>query len=151
MDKDNFTIKKIKAAETRNLRQIILRPHQTPEELNYPGDDDKESVHFGLFYKEKLCGIASVYRQSPSGDNSTVSWRLRGMATSEEVRGMGFGKELMKECLNYVKENNGEIFWCTARTTAESFYEIFGLKRQGDVFTPEGLGEHVIMSINLQQ
>ncbi|MBV6478756.1 MAG: hypothetical protein HGGPFJEG_01513 [Ignavibacteria bacterium] len=149
MNNKEFYIKKISADDTRHLRQIILRPHQTANELVYPGDDDSDSVHFGLYFENKLCGIASVYRQSPAGENSTASWRLRGMATTEETRGMGFGKELMKECLNFVRSKNGEKFWCTARTTAEGFYELFGLKRHGDVFTPEGLGEHVIMSIKL--
>lgn len=149
MNKKEFNIKRITAEDTRNLRHIILRPHQSPEELIYPGDEDPESVHFGLFCDNKLTGIASVYRQSPAGLNSNDSWRLRGMATAEEVRGMGFGKELMNECLKYVKEKKGKVFWCTARTTAESFYEMFGLKRQGEVFTPEGLGEHVIMSREL--
>ena len=149
MNKKDFKISRIKSEDTRNLRHLILRPHQSPEELIYPGDDDPESVHFGLFYKDKLSGIASVYRQSPAGMSSDNSWRLRGMATAEEVRGMGFGKELMNECLKYANEKKGKMFWCTARTTAESFYEMFGLKRQGEVFTPEGLGEHVIMSMEL--
>ena len=150
MDKIKFTIKKISAEETRNLRQLILRPNQKPEELVYPGDDDDESVHFGLFIKNELEGIASIYNEPMSGADDNFSWRLRGMATSEKLRGMGFGRELMNECITHIKSKNGKIFWCNARTTAEKFYEKFGLKRIGNVFHPEGLGEYVVMMVEIK-
>jgi len=149
LNKKDFIVKKIKAEKTRNLRQIILRPHQSADELVYPGDEDAETVHFGLYYQNELCGIASVYRNSPNGYLSDDAWRLRGMATTEKSRGMGFGKELMHECLKFAKEKKGKLFWCNARVTAEKFYEKFGMKRYGDVFTPEGLGEHVVMKLIL--
>lgn len=147
MPERKFYIKKIKAEETRDLRQIILRPHQKPEELVYPGDDDTETVHFGLYIDNELSGIASLYNEPMKDESNNFSWRLRGMATSEKCRGMGFGKELMNECIAHIKSNNGKIYWCNARTTAEKFYEKFGMKRRGDVFHPEGLGEHVVMIV----
>lgn len=142
-------IKVIKAGDTRALRQLILRPHQKPEELIYPGDDDNLTVHFGLFENEKLSGIASLYKDQYSGIPEPESWRLRGMATTEECRGKGYGKLLMEKCIEHIRSNNGKLFWCNARTTAEKFYEIMGMKRTGEVFTPEGLGEHVVMYMNL--
>ena len=62
---------------------------------------------------------------------------------------MGFGKELMNKCIEHIRENNGKIFWCNARTTAENFYVKMGMKRIGEVFVPEGLGEHVVMFMSL--
>ncbi|HMR41572.1 MAG TPA: GNAT family N-acetyltransferase [Ignavibacteria bacterium] len=142
-------IKKISAEETRELRQLILRPHQKPEELVYPDDDDHQTVHFGLFENETLSGIASLYKDQYSGIDEPESWRLRGMATIEGSRGKGFGKELMNTCIEHIRSNKGKIFWCNARTTAEKFYEKMGMKRTGEVFTPEGLGEHVVMYMSL--
>lgn len=151
MTEKKYIIKKISAAETRNLRQLILRPHQKAEELNYPGDEDLETVHFGLYYNNKLSGIASVYRDPLPGSSDMDSWRLRGMATAEETRGFGFGKALMYESLNYAKSKTGKLFWCNARTTAEKFYEKFLMKRMGDIFYPEGLGAHVVMVLELNE
>lgn len=143
----NFIIRQISAGETRGLRKLILRPHQNEEELVYPGDDAPETIHLGLFYENKLCGIASLYKEPMLGSHEKESWRLRGMATTEEVRGYGFGKELMNYCINHIKSKDGKIFWCNARTTAEDFYKKFGMARIGEPFYPEGLGEHVVMSV----
>lgn len=144
-----MVIKKITAEDTRELRQIILRPHQKPEELIYDGDDDPSTIHFGLYENDILLGIASLYKDQYSGIEEPESWRLRGMATTEDSRGKGYGRELMNNCIDHISSNNGKIFWCNARTTAENFYEKMGMKRIGDVFTPEGLGEHVVMYMSL--
>ena len=144
-----FYIKEITADETRNMRQLTLRPHQKSDQLIYPGDYDKETVHFGLFYNDKLSGIASIYNEPIKGEDNDYSWRLRGMATTEDVRGKGFGKELMNICLNHIKSKNAKLFWCNARLTAERFYEKFDMKREGEVFSPDDLGEHVMMVLYL--
>ncbi|MBS1517135.1 MAG: GNAT family N-acetyltransferase [Bacteroidetes bacterium] len=138
-------VKKITASETRKLRQLILRPHQRAEELIYEDDEHPDTVHFGAFIGNELEGIASLYKHIPDGIEVKDSWRLRGMATSEKFRGRGLGLLLMNRCIEHSKKMNGKIFWCNARTTAEGFYEKFGLKRIGEVFTPEGLGEHIVM------
>ncbi|MBL8006724.1 MAG: GNAT family N-acetyltransferase [Ignavibacteria bacterium] len=142
-------IKVIPSGETRHLRKINLRPAQNEDELFYPGDDDEETVHFGLFCGNELCGIASLYKECMSGETNDFSWRLRGMATNENVRGKGFGSKLMNRCIEHIKSKNGKKFWCNARTTAEKFYEKFGMKRYGEVFFPEGLGEHIVMKMEI--
>lgn len=138
-------IKEINAAETRNLRQLTLRQNQPTETLVYPGDDAEDTIHFGAFIENELVGIASIYKEIMKVNDEPESWRLRGMATVESVRGKGYGKELMNKCIKYVKDNNGKLFWCNARITAEEFYEKFGMKRFGEIFYPENLGPHVVM------
>jgi len=147
----NVEIKKITAAGTRPLRQIILRPHQNADELVYEDDENPDSIHLGAYINNELCGIASLYKHRLKDNAEEEAWRLRGMATSESCRGKGLGVILMNECFKYVEEKNGLIFWCNARTTAEGFYEKFGMKRHGGVFTPEGLGEHVVMLMNIKK
>lgn len=142
-------IKVIPSGETRHLRKINLRPAQNEDELFYPGDDDEETVHFGLFCGNELCGIASLYKECMPGETNDFSWRLRGMATNENIRGKGFGTKLMNRCIEHIKSKNGKKFWCNARTTAEKFYEKFGMKRYGEVFFPEGLGEHIVMKMEI--
>ncbi len=145
MKEKNFYIKIIPARETRELRQLILRPHQSADELVYPGDEDKDTVHFGLICGDKLAGISSLYKQKMKDSDEPEAWRLRGMATAENFRGIGFGKELMYACIKHIENNKGKLFWCNARTTAEMFYEKFGMRRYGEVFYPEDLGAHIVM------
>jgi len=142
-------IKKITAAETRSLRQLTLRQHQPAETLVYPGDDDETTVHYGAFDNSELVGISSLYKDRFKEVEEPDSWRLRGMATIEKVRGQGIGKQLMELCISQAKENGGKIFWCNARVTAEKFYEKFGMKRTGEIFHPEDLGPHIVMIMDL--
>lgn len=138
-------IKKITPEQTTHLRQLTLRQHQSGKDLIYAGDYDKYTVHFGIFIDSQLEGIASVYKEGMKENAETDSWRLRGMATSEKIRGKGYGTKLLNECIEYIKKENGKLFWCNARISAEPFYEKFGMKRTGDVFHPEDLGPHVVM------
>ena len=55
-------IRPISAAETRPMRQSVLRPGKTLEELVYPGDDDPACAHLGAFDEAgRLVGIATVF------------------------------------------------------------------------------------------
>ena len=143
-------IKKITPEETTHLRQLTLRQHQKAEELIYQGDYDKDTVHFGAFIDSRLEGIASIYKEGMKENSKPDSWRLRGMATSEKIRGKGYGTILMKTCLDHIRKQNGKLFWCNARLTAESFYEKFGMKRIGEVFHPEDLGPHIVMWMDIK-
>ncbi|MDQ3020227.1 MAG: GNAT family N-acetyltransferase [Bacteroidota bacterium] len=138
-------IKIIIADETTHLRQLTLRQHQKEEELIYPGDYDDDTLHFGAFVNSELVGIASIYKEKLKDNEEPEAWRLRGMATIETVRGKGYGKDLMNECLEHIKKHHGKILWCNARISAEKFYEKFGMKRKGEIFYPGDLGPHVVM------
>lgn len=140
-----FQIKNITAEETTHLRQLTLRQHQEEKDLIYPGDHDEETLHYGAFEDSELVGIASIYKEKMKDIDEPESWRLRGMATTENVRGKGYGKDLMNKCLEHIKSKNGKLYWCNARITAEGFYEKFGMKRKGEIFYPEDLGPHVVM------
>ena len=63
-------IRVISAEETRPVRQRVLRPHQRPKELVYPGDDDHDTFHLGAYGDDgTLLAILSMYRhaQPPAG------------------------------------------------------------------------------------
>ncbi len=143
-------IKEITAEQTTNLRQLTLRQHQSGKDLIYPGDYDKDTVHFGIFVDSMLEGIASIYKEGMKENLKPDSWRLRGMATSEKIRGKGYGSELMNQCIEHIKNQSGILLWCNARITAERFYEKFGMKRIGEIFHPEDLGPHVVMLVEFK-
>ncbi|MCH8318681.1 MAG: GNAT family N-acetyltransferase [Bacteroidetes bacterium] len=68
-----FLIRSISAADTRPLRQQLLRPDQHTDELVYEGDDANDTLHAGAFLKGQLVGIASVFRQPRPGDRAPLN------------------------------------------------------------------------------
>ena len=113
-------IHRIPAAETRPLRQAILRPHQRVEELAYPGDDSADAAHFGAFLHDELIGIASVYHEAPHHETNKGAWRLRGMAVVPRFHRRGIGSLLLRACIDHVKQRGGTMMWFNARTAGRT-------------------------------
>lgn len=141
------TIARIPAADTRAIRQRVLRPTQSPDELVYPGDDQATSAHFGAFSDGELVGIASVYAESRPG--RAGEWRLRGMAVVPAHAGTGLGRRLFDATVEHARAAGGQSYWCNARTTAEGFYVRQGMSRVGEVFELPDIGPHVVMEMQL--
>jgi GNAT superfamily N-acetyltransferase len=150
------TTREITAAETRPLRQSVLRPGRTLEELVYPGDDDPGCAHFGAFDDAgRLVGIATVFPDPAPANLRGVmpdtaftpagAFRLRGMATLPEVRGAGYGRALMEACFDHARAQGGEYLWCNARVNAAGFYRSIGLEAFGDAFDIDLIGPHYVM------
>lgn len=132
-----ISIHPMDAADTRPLRQRILRPHQLAAELVYEGD--AEGLHLGAFdLGGRLLGIASFLTPAQG------VWRLRGMAVVEELRGRGIGRALIEHAHAHLAGRLQGI-WCNARTHACGFYERLGFVRCGDAFELPGIGEHYRM------
>jgi len=137
----------VAAPETFALRQRVLRPHQTPDEMALPGDDDPETAHFAARPPDgTVVGTASVRRQAPPWDPGDAgAWRLRGMATAPEMRGMGVGARILGAVVDHVAGRGGGLLWCNARTAAVSLYERGGMQTRGEVWEEEAIGPHVAM------
>jgi GNAT superfamily N-acetyltransferase len=138
-------IRPISAAETHWLRHIILRPHQAPETLIFPGDEAPDSLHVGAFLKGRLVGIASVIPQPFPGKPDQSAWQLRGMAIEAEVRRQGYGSALVRACLDYVMTQGGGIVWCKGRTPAVPFYQTLGFQAWGEEFVVPVTGPHYVL------
>ncbi|MFE8597841.1 GNAT family N-acetyltransferase [Archangium violaceum] len=141
-----YELQLIPAAETRYLRHVVLRPHQRPEELVYPGDDAPDTVHFGLYVDDEQHGVASLYREPRPGTKSTTEWRLRGMAVLASNQGRGYGAALLQACIEHAALQGGTRLWCNARTTASGFYKRLGFAVEGAEFELPGIGPHYLMS-----
>ncbi|MGZ3459243.1 MAG: GNAT family N-acetyltransferase [Archangium sp.] len=140
-----YDIRPIPASETRYLRHVVLRPHQRPEELVYPGDDAPDTVHLGLYVKGQQHGVASLYREPQPGSKSPTEWRLRGMAVIASEQGRGHGAALLQACIDHAARQGGTRLWCNARTTAAGFYRRLGFAVEGAEFELPGIGPHYLM------
>lgn len=140
-----FEIRPILAAETRQMRHEILRPHQTPEELVFPGDLDPKSLHIWGFVDGEMVGVASVMPSAMPGDPPKEAWQLRGMAVRPRFRRMGMGRAMVMACLRHVALDGGTLLWCRARTGAVPFYQSLGFQTEGDEFNIPYSGPHFVM------
>ena len=146
----NIELRPITAEQTRLLRSSVLRPHQSPDELIYDGDDAPESLHLGAFLNGNLVGIASVCQESIPGEDDPTAWRLRGMAIVPEVRGQGVGRALLERCVEYIVERGGTMLWCHGRSSVAGFYQALGFELYGEEFEIEVTGPHYVMKRKLE-
>ncbi len=137
-------VRSITAADTRPLRQAVLRPHQTIDELVFPGEEDPVAGHLGVFDDEELIGVVSIFPEPrEAGDDG--GWRIRGMATAPAWRRRGVGAALLTAALAHVVAAGGTSVWCSARTPAVGFYERFGFGTVGDEYDVPDIGPHYLM------
>lgn len=143
-------VEHINAAETRELRRVVLRPNQPPDACVYPGDDAPESIHLGIRGDDgNLIAVASFYREpTPDGPSAERQLRIRGMAVLPEHRGRGLGRALVDAGLAVAIRQSPPptLVWCNARTTAAGYYAKLGFFPQGDEFEIEGIGPHYVMA-----
>jgi ribosomal protein S18 acetylase RimI-like enzyme len=139
-------IRQVAADETYPLRQRVLRPHQTVAQVGSPADGDADAGHFAAYQGGKVVGVVSVLHQSPDdGPEQAGWWRLRGMATAEEVRGRGIGRALVAAVVAHAVAHDGTVLWCHARLPAVGFYRAAGFEATGEVWEEPAIGPHIAM------
>lgn len=124
--------------QTRALRQQILRPHQTAEELAAHERPDAYAV--GAFEGERLVAVGLIGPEGAPGE-----WRVRGMATLPDLRGRGAGSAVLEALLEHARRERGTGVWAYVRTPAVKLYERAGLSVATEEFTVAQIGPHVVM------
>ena len=144
--------------DTAALRQRVLRPHQSIEQLSSPRDDDPDTAVFAVREPQsgEVAATGSVRRESSPGDladkadGAHAHWRLRGMATKEELRGNGLGHLVLDACVEQVRGRGGGVLWCSARVGAREFYARAGFPQAADAYAGADVGPHVLMYRNVE-
>lgn len=157
---NSLEIRRITAAETRPLRQALLRQGVPQDQLVFPGDEDPDALHVGAFLAGEHVGIGSIFCQPPNMSVGVPSihpapdhpdaWRLRGMATTEAVRGQGIGGKILQACMGYVARQGGAFLWCDARIGAVRFYAGHGFETLGAQYLVPQVGAHYFMQRYVQ-
>jgi GNAT superfamily N-acetyltransferase len=135
--------REIPIADTRPLRQSILRPHQTLEELA-AHEPPHDGFAAGVFSGGDLIAVGFI---APEGEPG--SWRIRGMATVAEARGQGAGTAVLEALVTHARGRGGTRVWCNARTPARAFYERASFVVTSDEFEVPQIGPHFVMERNL--
>jgi ribosomal protein S18 acetylase RimI-like enzyme len=133
-------VRAVSLEQTRELRQAVLRPHQTVEEMAQ--DDGTDAFAVGAFNAGDLVAVGLVARDREPG-----TWRIRGMATSPLARGRGAGTAVLDALLRHAAERGAHRIWCNARTPARSLYERAGFRVVSEEFVIPEIGPHFVMEL----
>jgi GNAT superfamily N-acetyltransferase len=139
-------IRNVALEETLSLKQRVLRPHQTIDELARECADLADLTCFAAVEDGRVIGTATVHREAaPWAPEDTGAWRLRSMATEDGRRGEGIGAAALAAAVDHVRSQGGGLFWCNARTPAVPFYERAGFRTRGEAWVDAAIGPHIAM------
>ncbi|KGJ87430.1 GNAT family N-acetyltransferase [Colwellia psychrerythraea] len=134
-------IRQIEWQQTIPVRHRVLWPEKPPEFCYVDGDEI--GIHFGAFVNDVLVCVASIYIEDKNA-------RLRKYATELNFQGQGIGSAVLNKVITYLTTHEINVFWCDARESALSFYQRFGMVRQGERFYKSDVPYYKMsMSLNL--
>jgi ribosomal protein S18 acetylase RimI-like enzyme len=131
-------VREISLAETRPLRQAVLRPHESLVRL--AGHEPAQAYAVGAFDGEQLIAVGFVAPDGAAGE-----WRVRGMATVAQARGRGAGTAVLQELLKHAIDRGAERIWANVRTPARGLYERAGFQSVSEEFEIPRIGPHLRM------
>ena len=131
------------------LRSAVLRDGNPLDECIFPTDNIPGAFHLGYYVGEELACIASFHPQS-YGEYNGAGYQLRGMATSEQYRGKGFGNQLLNFGIVYLRGLKANYLWCNARKKAGQFYLNMGFELISPEFEVPVIGPHYVMYVKIQ-
>jgi GNAT superfamily N-acetyltransferase len=138
----SVSVRPVDPAQTRALRQRVLRPHESLEEL---ASHEPPGVHaVGVFDGDELVGVGFVCPDGGPGE-----WRVRGMATTREQRGRGVGSAILAALVDHARAQGATRVWCNARTPALSLYARAGFQVESEEFEIPGIGPHFVMALRV--
>lgn len=131
---------------TAPLRQAVLRPHQTIEEMSASVHDGEGAIYLAARRQGQVVGSGSVRPEAPPwAPEESGAWRVRGMATAPDQRGQGIGAAVLTALVERVSAAGGSTVWCSARIPARTFYERAGFAATGETWVDPRIGPHVHM------
>jgi GNAT superfamily N-acetyltransferase len=98
--------------------------------------------HFVALQRGLVVGTASVHREQPphaSGPGESA-WRVRDLATAEDLRGTGAGAALLRTALTHAALAGATTVWCHAPGPAAGFYRHHGF----EAGNRQGTGPHLM-------
>jgi GNAT superfamily N-acetyltransferase len=144
-------IRPITSAEARTVRLPVLRRGLPPEAAVLDHDDDPGTRHFGAFEGTRLIGVATFFAEPCPVRPGPRAWRIRGMATFEDMQRRGAGSSLAAEGIRAARADHAALIWCNARISARGFYEKLGFAAVGDEFVLPVSGPHYVMVKDLRE
>jgi ribosomal protein S18 acetylase RimI-like enzyme len=127
------------------LRQAVLRPHQTVEQVAAK-NEPAGAFAVGAFDGDELVAVGLVMP-----DGGLGAWRVRGMATAPWARRRGAGTAVLNALLQHATAHGATRVWCNARTRALSLYERVGFRTTSEEFELPRMGPHFVLELTLDR
>ncbi len=140
MSVDRFRLTTVPASAVIGLRHRVLRVGRPESEAHYEEDDDVATVHIAAVDADAQVMSCGTFFPEPL--DGAPAWRLRGMATDADYRGLGLGTAVLRVGIAHVASQQGRILWCNARAPALSLYRRAGFVTVGEAFDVPGIGPH---------
>lgn len=132
---ENVEIRKMNYLDVRPLRLAVLRAGMVNQSVNFDGDDEPTTVHFGAFSDAgENIGVSTWMRRSYQPAPQLKGLQLRGMATAANMQGRGIGGLLLGAGLQFGLKNDFDLIWANARDAALAFYNRHGYRTVGEGF-----------------
>jgi GNAT superfamily N-acetyltransferase len=146
----NVKVKAVPEEATLPLRQAVLRPHMTVDELARAGHAGPDVLWCAAYDDAgEVVGTGAASRGSPPWAPDRPAWRIRAMAVAPDRRGRGIGSAVLGALLDHVRSHGGGLTWCNARTPAQGLYARAGFVPVGDVSEIEHIGPHIAMALDV--
>ncbi len=138
------------------LRQSVLRPHQSVEQVAASdlllATGPPPASFAALDARDEVVGTVRVAAGDPPAVVSGLAlqgvggWRLRGMAVRADLRNGGLGNRLLDRAVAHVAGHGGGLLWCHARVPAMGLYRRAGFEVHGEPWEDSDIGPHVVMA-----
>lgn len=140
-------IERVPAAETYELRHLVLRRGDSPAGVAADDDDEPENGHFVHKIEDRVVATGTI-RRRPTPTGVGPAWQIRGMAVRPAYRGKGLGTAILTALLEHADAHGGGVIWCDARIAAKTLYERHGFSVAGEPFYDPVAGVQVPMLRN---
>jgi ElaA protein len=124
------------------LRQIVFSVEQDCAYLDADGAD-LDAHHVLGFARGELVAYARILKPGTRYQQSSIG----RVITAAEIRGTGFGRELMKVALEYCGQIHPSAgVRISAQARLEKFYQSFGFVSDGEPYTEDNI-PHLAMNL----
>jgi GNAT superfamily N-acetyltransferase len=148
----SVVVEPVEPSRTLELRHQVLRPHLSIEEVAAAADNGPDLLTYAAVDtgSGEVLATGNLRLEAPpeglaAGAPDGAQWRLRGMATREDLRNQGLGALVLDACIEHVAAHGGGLLWCSARLGARRFYARAGFSDWGDEYEIEHIGPHIRM------
>lgn len=133
-----FTVTRVQAEETYELRVRVLHGGGPPEMARVEGEDHPGVVTFAARDTDgTVVGCAGLFPDE--------GWRIRRLATASEWRGRGVATSVVTAALDHVTDRGGGVVWCHATPAGEPVFARLGFVAVGERWTDREFGPNVRM------
>ena len=143
----NFdSISKEELYDVLSLRQrvFIIEQDCFYEDLDY---SDQDANHLLLYEDKKLIGYSRVFSPGVKYDAASIG----RIVTDLDYRGMGYGKSITLESIQFLKNNFPESdISISAQYRLIDFYENLGFEREGNVYLEDDI-DHIKMTLKVNK